>query len=46
MIGGIITNIVINFWSNVLLDEENNFPRSVPFILEYNSDLMIFNVKE
>ena len=46
MIGGIITNIVINFWSNILLDEENNFPRSVPFILEYNSDLMIFNVKE
>lgn len=47
IIGGMITNLFVNFWYNVEnVYKENFVPRSVPFITEYSADLMILNSKD
>lgn len=47
MIGGVITNLFVNFFSNVESSKEDIFiPRSVPFITEYSADSMILSSKD
>lgn len=47
IIGGMITNLFVNFWYNADNFKNENFvPRSVPFITEYSADLMILNSKD
>ena len=48
IIGGMITNLFVNFWNNVSLMEKNDdtvLQRSVPFVTEYSADLMILHSK-
>lgn len=47
MIGGVITNLFVNFFSNVISSNDDIFiPRSVPFITEYSADSMILSSKD